>query len=81
VLFTEGAAPQTIRELLDNTPISIDGEFELHGTQYPIILSQPVPNRFQWDDPPIEVELYTVGLTDLGNGMGLYFTTFDPELR
>ena len=72
MLFDEGTAQQTIREHLDDSPISIDGEFELHGVQYPIILSQPIPHSCRWDDRPTEVELYCVRLADLGNGTHLF---------
>lgn len=68
VLFAEGTAQQTIREYLDDSPFSIAGEFELHGVQYPIILSQLIPHPFRWNDGPTEVELYSVTLADLGNG-------------
>jgi len=72
VLFAEGTARQTVRELLDDSPISIDGEFELHGAQYPIVLSQPIPHPFKWDDSPTEVELYSVEVADLGSGTHLF---------
>jgi serine/threonine-protein kinase SRPK3 len=72
VLFADGTAEPTIQELLDDSPISIAGEFELQGVQYPIILSQPVPHPFRWDDSSIEVELYSVRLADLGNGTLLF---------
>ncbi|KDR77473.1 hypothetical protein GALMADRAFT_65701 [Galerina marginata CBS 339.88] len=67
VLFAEGTAPQSIEKLLEDNPVSVNGEFELHGVQYPIILSQPVPHPFRWDDRPTEVELYSVMLADLGS--------------
>jgi serine/threonine-protein kinase SRPK3 len=60
VLFNEGNAPQTIKELLDQSPQVIDGEFELKGARYPIMRSQPIPHPFKWDDPDITVELYSV---------------------
>jgi serine/threonine-protein kinase SRPK3 len=72
MLFTEETAQQTIQELLDDSPISIDREFELHGVQYPIILSQLIPHPFRWDDCPTEVELYSVRLANLRNGTHLF---------
>ncbi|KAF8902208.1 kinase-like protein [Gymnopilus junonius] len=67
VLFDEGIDPESIQEFLNDNPLSIDGEFELHGVRYPIIRSQPIPHPFSWDDPPSEVELYSVSLTDFGH--------------
>ncbi|KAJ8590256.1 kinase-like protein, partial [Rhizopogon salebrosus TDB-379] len=64
VLFNEGNAPRTIKELLDQSPQVIDGEFELKGARYPIMRSQPIPHPFKWDDPGITVELYSVCVTD-----------------
>lgn len=51
----------------------IDGEFELHGVRYPIVLSQPIPHPFKWDDSGMVVELYTIYLTDFGHGMHFFF--------
>jgi serine/threonine-protein kinase SRPK3 len=69
VLFLDGTAPDSIRELLNDSPLSIDGEFELNGVNYPIIHSQPVPHQWSWDDPAMLVELYTVRLIDFGHGI------------
>ena len=68
VLFNEGNASQTIKELLDQSPQVTDGEFELKGTHYPIMRSQPIPHPFKWDNPGIMVELYSVCVTDFGSG-------------
>ena len=54
---------------MDESPVQIDGEFELNGVRYPLVRSQPIPHPFKWDDPGIVVEQYAVRLTDLGHGM------------
>lgn len=77
-MLFEGTAPESIRKLLDDNPVSIDGEFELNGVRYPIVRSQPVPHDFRWDDPPSLVELYTVRLIDLGHGNTILFLIVGP---
>lgn len=73
VLFCDGADPESIRKLLNDSPLVSDGEFELHGVRYPMIRSQPVPHPFNWNDPPTRVELYSVQLIDLGHGIHSMF--------
>ena len=48
VLFCDGTAPASLREVLDSSPLAVDGEFELQGGRFPIIRSQPVPHPFKW---------------------------------
>jgi len=67
VLFDEGTGTGTIQKLLDESPVQIDGEFELDGVRYPLVRSQPIPHPFKWNDPGIIVEQYPVRLTDLGH--------------
>jgi len=74
VLFKDGTAVPTIRELLHDSPTVIDGEFEIHGVRYPIVRSQPIPHPFKWNDPGTVVEQYTVCLTDFGHGIDFLFT-------
>ena len=74
MLFCDGTAPASIRKLLDSIPLVVDGEFELYGTRFPIIRSQPIPHPFKWNDPPIRVELYYVRLDDFGHGIHSMFT-------
>ena len=73
MLFKDGTVTPAIQKLLDESPVMIDGEFESHGVRYPVVLSQPIPHPFKWDDTGIVVEQYTVCLTDLGHGMHLSF--------
>ena len=69
VLFLDGTAPDSIRKLLNDSPLSVDGEFELNSVNYPIIRSQPLPHQWSCDDPAMLVELYTVRLIDFGHGI------------
>jgi serine/threonine-protein kinase SRPK3 len=75
VLFIEGTATQTLKQLLDQNPQIVDNEFELKGTHYPIMRSQPVPHPFRWNDSGIITETYSVCLTDFSNG-GHYYCVF-----
>ena len=68
VMFIEGTGWRSTQQLLCNSPQKIDDEFELKGRYYQIMRSQPLPNSFLWDDPPITVELYVFRLAGLGNG-------------
>jgi len=81
VLFREGTAPGTIKKLLDESPQIIDGEFELKGTRYPIMRSQPIPHPFLWNDPPITVELYSLCLIGLGSGKHSLFVRLLAKKR
>ncbi len=79
MLFNGGTAPESIRDLLHDSPVATDGEFELLGVHYPIIRSQPVPHPFSWNDPPTLVELYSVQLADLGHGIHLLLVCFNNQ--
>ena len=74
MFFTDGTAKPTIDELLDESPIMIDGEFELNGVRYPLVRSQPIPHPFKWNDTGMIVEQYTFCLAGLGHGMCIIFT-------
>jgi len=73
VLFSDDTAPKAIQKLLNESPLAIDGEFELCGMRYPIIRSQPVPHPFSWNDRLVVAELYSVRLVGFGHG---YYSTF-----
>jgi len=75
-MFTEGTGWRSIQRLLRNSPQRIDGEFELKGRYYQVMRSQPLPNSFLWDDPPIIVELYGLRLAGLSNGKHSLFVQY-----
>jgi serine/threonine-protein kinase SRPK3 len=72
VLFSDGTTSKTIQKLLNESPLAVDGEFELFGMRYPIIRSQPVPHPFNWNDRPVFVELYSIRLIDFGHGHSIF---------
>lgn len=48
-------------------PSKIEGELELNGTKYPVMVSQPLARDFKWDDAALSAELYDFVLNDLGH--------------
>jgi hypothetical protein len=48
-------------------PPVIDGEVELNGTSYPVMLPQPLLHDFTWNDTALFVELYDFVLNDIGH--------------
>ena len=68
ILFSDDTAPETIQKLLNESSLTVDGEFELYGMRYPIIRSQPVLHPFSWNDRPVVAELYSVRLVGFGRG-------------
>jgi hypothetical protein len=46
----------------------MDGEVELNGASYPVMLPQPLAHNFAWNDTALSVELYDFVLNDLGQG-------------
>ena len=67
VLFY-GPPQDKIEPILAEETVSIDGFFELEGSSYPILRSQPFVTPKSWDDPPHEAERTQVMLSDLGSG-------------
>jgi serine/threonine-protein kinase SRPK3 len=74
VFFRDGTATPTIQKLLDESPVMIHGEFEIHGVRYPLVRSQPIPHPFKWNDTGMTVEQYTFCLTGLGHGVCFLFS-------
>jgi hypothetical protein len=57
---------------------AIEGEIEIAGKKHTALLvPQPIPHYFEWDDDGNTAELYDVNLNDLGTGNRLiyHFTT------
>jgi len=61
-------SPEYIEEMMTTTPAITVGEVELDAVKYPIFLSQPIPNKFAWDDRAQVVEMYNIFLNDIGHG-------------
>jgi serine/threonine-protein kinase SRPK3 len=68
ILFNIGEDPVSMKNDLAADPPSIDGEVELNGTSYPVMLPQPLPHDFVWNDGPLFVERYDFVLDDIGHG-------------
>ena len=58
-----------IEETVAKEPTLVDGTFELEGTKYPILRSQPFRPKISWDASPFMSETIQVVLGDLGSGM------------
>jgi hypothetical protein len=77
VLFDHPYSDADIDALLLNEPLAVDGEFELHGKQYPILRSQPLTHKFPWDASRHLTEVLNVYLTDFSHGL-FYFPALWP---
>jgi serine/threonine-protein kinase SRPK3 len=68
ILFNAVGSDSEVERLLAAEPLVVEGEHALDGKRYPVLRSQPLPNKFKWSTPPHLAELITVTLVDLGQG-------------
>jgi len=68
ILFNIGEDPISMERDLAADPPVIDDEVELNGTSYPVMVPQPLPHNFTWNDTALSVERYDFVLNDIGHG-------------
>jgi hypothetical protein len=76
ILFNIGEDPVSMESYLATEPPMIDGEVELNGTSYPVMLPQPLFHDFVWNDTALTVELYDFVLNDVGSGAFVILKVF-----
>ncbi|THH11300.1 hypothetical protein EW146_g8092 [Bondarzewia mesenterica] len=67
ILFSIGEDTDSTEEELAADPPKINGQVELNGNTYPVMLPQPLTHDYKWNDPAMFVELYDFVLNDLGH--------------
>jgi len=68
VLFDAFPDTEQVEHILETTSVSQDGDVEINGKKYPVLLPQPLTHQYKWDDAQLTIEFYGFILSDLGSG-------------
>ncbi|THH21556.1 hypothetical protein EW146_g10 [Bondarzewia mesenterica] len=66
IMFDVGEDKDSTERELAADPPKVDGQVELNGTTYPVMLPQPLAHDYKWNDTPMFVDRYDLVLNDLG---------------